>query len=187
MNALELIHLAEEHGCTIRQEGDGLALDYHHGKPAPELIDLLRTHKLELLEYLTDQPAPPASNQPAPELDRDARRAVEGLRMMIEEHRQNLQAKGYPIENARVRADEWRRRVQRRLGLGWHEMQDLQKYLIETGYIRRCGVHLELGDGHPPPASDTTQDDPASRILWAGPKGELDGWRLAVWLAESIH
>lgn len=188
MNALELIHLAQEHGCTIRQEGDGLALDYHQGKPTPELVDLLRIHKLELLDYLTGQSLPPASNQPAPpELDRDARRAVEGLRMMIEEHRQNLSANGYPTRNARVTAEEWRRRVMRRLGLGWHDMQELQQYLIQNGHVRRSGVHLELGDGNPLPASDTTPHDPAECILWAGPHGELDGWRFSVWLENGIH
>lgn len=70
MNAIELIELAAQHGLELAPNGDKVKVK-SQGQPQPELIDLIKGHKAELLAYFGQrhsepQPTiqPPANDSP---------------------------------------------------------------------------------------------------------------------------
>lgn len=62
MNAQELVKIAHEHGVELHANGDKLSVRWNGQPPTPELVNLLKEHKPELLEWLRTHP--PANCSP---------------------------------------------------------------------------------------------------------------------------
>lgn len=199
MNAADLLQLAAAHGCTIRREGEGLALDYTQGRPPAELVDLLRQHRAELLDYLHHHAAPvpsEASNSPETPTEPAAldslthlhRRCYRALLALTQQQRDTLSRGGYDPAGANVFLSRWHRVILNRLDLSFTELQQIQADLQQAGLIQldRLRLFISQGDGTPQPQADHEPEqwgDPADRLAW-GPdaQGQYTGRAFVHWL-----
>ncbi len=172
MNAAELLELATAHGMQITPNGDRLKLRAP-APPPPELVDLIRAHRAELLDYLHHHAAPvtsEANDHEPPELARltiNHRRAWRAVGAMLERQLQRLHASGTPFDAAGVGVfvEQWRDKVATRLGLHTSEVRELQRDLQAAGLVRVKGPFIEQADGS---AASASRADP-----WGAPQGRL--------------
>ncbi len=172
MNALQLIELATAHGLQIIPAGDRLKLRAP-APPPPELVNLLRHHKADLLAHLHAHPASTQANDhdhELPELARltiNHRRAWRAVGAMLERQLQRLHASGTPFDAAGVGVfvEQWRDKVATRLGLHTSEVRELQRDLQAAGLVTVKGCFIEQADGS---AASASRADP-----WGAPQGRL--------------
>lgn len=202
MNAAELLELAAVHGLQITPNGDRLKLKAP-APPPPELVDLIRQHRAELLDYLHHHAAPvpsEASNSPdAPtepaaldhlsHLHRRCYRALIGLQ---ERQGQRLAKQGRKPAEANVFLSRWHGLILNRLDLSFTELQQIQADLQQAGLIQldRLRLFISLGDGTPSQQAEREPDpwgDPADRLAWAPDRqGEYTGRAFVHW-QEGWH
>ena len=210
MNAAELLELAAVHGLQITPNGDRLKLK----APAPppqELVDLIRAHRAELLDYLHHHAAPVpsvASNNPnyerfvvtsnSPETPTEPaaldqlsfmhRRCYRALIGLQERQGQRLAKQGRKPAEANVFLSRWHNLILNRLDLSFTELQQIQADLQQAGLIQldRLRLFISQGDGTPQPQADHEPDpwgDPAARLAWAPDRqGEYTGRAFVHWL-----
>jgi hypothetical protein len=198
MNAAELLELAAVHGLQITPNGDRLKLK----APAPppqELVDLIRQHRAELLDYLHHHAAPVpsvASNSPETPTEPAAldslthlhRRCYRALLAITQQQRDTLSRGGYDPAGANVFLGRWHRVILNRLDLSFTELLQIQADLQQAGLIQidRLRLFISQGDGTPQPQADHEPEqwgDPADRLAW-GPdaQGQYTGRAFIHWL-----
>ena len=198
MNAAELLELAAVHGLQITPNGDRLKLK----APAPppqELVDLIRAHRAELLDYLHHHAAPvpsEASNshdaptEPAAldHLSHLHRRCYRALLALTQQQQDTLSRGGYDPAGANVFLGRWHRVILNRLDLSFTDLQRIQADLQQAGLVQidRLRLFISQGDGTPQPQADHEPEqwgDPADRLAW-GPdaQGQYTGRAFIHWL-----
>ena len=182
MNAYDILTLAERNGVQVSLTDNGLHLEATN-PPPPELIDLLRKHKADLLAYLAGQSTPrPASNHTAIQqpqhitgaypLTSDQSRAMNGLWALLERRQKTLIKGGYPPDQALVGVSDWYKVIMNRLHIGRDAMRDIEHSLIMAGLIKidRHRNYVEPSDGVPMTAEQMEQAD-HTRTVWGGGEG----------------
>ena len=183
MNAYDILKVAQQHGMTLQADGDLLVFEYPENQPPPpDLIDLLRNHKADLLAYLAGQSTPrPASNHTAIQqpqhitgypLTSDQSRAMNGLWALLERRQKTLIKGGYPPDQALVGVSDWYKVIMNRLHIGRDAMRDIEHSLIMAGLIKidRHRNYVEPSDGVPMTAEQIEQAD-HTRLVWGGGDG----------------
>jgi len=167
MNAREIINLAQQHGVQVSIEGDRLHLEAQQ-PPPPNLIDLLRNHKADLLAYLASQPKHPVYHTGAyVALNANQSRALAGFNVLLERRQRTLVRGGYKPSQALVRVEDWHRAVMRRLELDRDQMRDLERSLVVLGMIKIDShrYEVQLSDGQPLTQQQQTESEP---LAWDG-------------------
>ena len=198
MNAAELLELAAVHGLQITPNGDRLKLKAP-APPPPELVDLIRQHRAELLDYLHHHAAPvpsEASNSPETPTEPAAldslthlhRRCYRALIGLQERQGQRLAKQGRKPAEANVFLSRWHGLILNRLDLSFTELQQIQADLQQAGLIQldRLRLFISIGDGTPQAQADHEPEqwgDPADRLAW-GPdaQGQYTGRAFVHWL-----
>jgi hypothetical protein len=138
MNALDIIVLVEQQGAQIKIHSDGLEVVNGHSLP-PEIVNLLKQHKQDLLAYLSAgdaliiEPIEHANDKPV--LSPKMHRASNGLDYLMNQKRQNLRKNGYPESNAMVSREEWRTVLMRVLNINWQDMDTLEDDMYHVGAL----------------------------------------------------
>ena len=161
MNAAELLELAAAHGLQITPNGDRLKMRAP-APPPPELVDLIRQHRAELLDYLHhhaapvpsvasnshDAPTEPAALDQLSFMHRRCYRALIGLQ---ERQGKRLAKQGRKPAEANVFLSRWHNLILNRLDLSFTELQQIQADLQQAGLIQldRLRLFISLGDGTP--------------------------------------
>lgn len=176
MNAHDLLTLAHGYGVEVHANGEKLKVQFdENSPPPPNLIDLLRNHKADLLAYLAGQRLPmPPSNQHtgATPLTSDQSRALNGFHALLERRRQTLIRGGYPPSEALVSVDAWYKAIMTRLQIGRDAMRDIERSLVLAGLIKidRNRNHVEPSDGVPLTCEQAVQQDDDG-LVWGGGSG----------------
>lgn len=198
MNAAELLELAAVHGLQITPNGDRLKLKAP-APPPPELVDLIRQHRAELLDYLHHHAAPvpsEASNSPETPTEPAAldslthlhRRCYRALLALTQQQQDTLSRGGYDPAGANVFLGRWHRVILNRLDLSFTELQQIQADLQQAGLIQldRLRLFISIGDGTPQAQAERDTDpwgDPADRLAWSPDRqGEYTGRAFVHWL-----
>ncbi|MEC7120885.1 MAG: hypothetical protein VXW65_13430 [Pseudomonadota bacterium] len=167
MNAREILDLAQQHGVQVSIEGERLHLEAQR-PPPPNLIDLLRNHKADLLAYLASQAKHPTHHTGAYiALTANQSRALAAIDALHQRAQQRLAKINKPLSDAEVCVSEWYSRVQRRLVLSLDEMRDLERSLINLGMIQ-IDTHrnyVSLSNGQPLAHQQTKDSD---QLAWDG-------------------
>ncbi|MFZ3193496.1 MAG: hypothetical protein WA154_09860 [Moraxellaceae bacterium] len=166
MNAREILDLAQQHGVQVSIEGNHLHLEAQQ-PPPPNLIDLLRNHKADLLTYLASQPKHPVHHTGAyVALTANQSRALAGFNVLLERRQRTLVRGGYKPSQALVRVEDWHRAVMRRLELDRDQMRDLERSLVVLGMIEIDShrYEVQLSDGQPL----TQQQTESEPLAWDG-------------------
>ena len=179
--------------------GRGWHWTTHRAAPPPELVDLIRQHRAELLDYLHHHAAPvpsEASNSPETPTEPAAldslthlhRRCYRALIGLQERQGQRLAKQGRKPAEANVFLSRWHGLILNRLDLSFTELQQIQADLQQAGLIRidRLRLFISQGDGTPQPQADHEPEqwgDPADRLAW-GPdaQGQYTGRAFIHWL-----
>ena len=167
MNAREILDFAQQHGVQVSIEGERLHLEAQQ-PPPPNLIDLLRNHKADLLAYLASQSKHPTHHTGAYiSLTANQSRALAGFNVLLERRQQTLIKGGYKPSQALVRVEDWHRAVMRRLELNRDQMRDLERSLVALGMIEidRHRYEVQLSDGQPLSPQQRTESEP---LAWGG-------------------
>ena len=167
MNAREILDLAQQHGVQVSIEGNHLHLEAQQ-PPPPNLIDLLRNHKADLLAYLASQPKHPVHHTGAyVALTANQSRALAGFNLLLERRQRTLVRGGYKPSQALVRVEDWHRAVMRRLELDRDQMRDLERSLVVLGMIEIDShrYEVQLSDGQPLTQQQQTESEP---LAWDG-------------------
>ena len=167
MNAREILDLAQQHGVQVSIEGERLHLEAQQ-PPPPNLIDLLRNHKADLLAYLASQSKHPTHHTGAYiSLTANQSRALAGFNVLLERRQQTLINGGYKPSQALVRVEDWHRVVMQRLELNRDQMRDLERSLIVLGMIEIDShrYEVQLSDGQPLTQQQQTESEP---LAWDG-------------------
>jgi len=167
MNAREIIDLAQQHGVQVSIEGNHLHLEALQ-PPPPNLIDLLRSHKPDLLAYLASQPTYPVHHTGVyATLTTTQSRAVAAVGMLLQRAQQRLTRQDKPISDAEVSVTEWHTKVMQRLELSRDQMRDLERGLINLGMIKIDSHrnYVSLSDCQPLTQQQQTESEP---LVWEG-------------------
>jgi len=167
MNAREIIDLAQQHGVQVSIEGNHLHLEALQ-PPPPNLIDLLRSHKTDLLAYLASQPTYPVHHTGVyATLTTTQSRALAGFHVLLQRRQQTLIKGGYNPSQALVRVEDWHKAVMQRLELNRDQMCDLERSLVLLGMIKIDNHRYEvrLGDNQPLTTQQYAESKP---LVWEG-------------------
>ena len=169
MNAHDLLTLARGYHVEVRASGEKLKVQFDESRPPPEkLIDLLRSHKKDLLAYLASQSTHPTHHTGAYiSLTANQSRALAAIGMLLQRAQQRLSDIDKPLSDAEVSVKEWNSRVMQRLQLDRDQMRDLEHSLIDLGMIeidsRRN--YVSFGSGQPLSPQQRTESEP---LAWDG-------------------
>lgn len=167
MNAREILDLAQQHGVQVSIEGNHLHLEALQ-PPPPNLIDLLRSHKTDLLAYLASQPTYPVHHTGVyATLTTTQSRALAAVGMLLQRAQQRLTRQDKPISDAEVSVTEWHTKVMQRLELSRDQMRDLERGLINLGMIKIDSHrnYVSLSDCQPLTQQQQTESEP---LVWEG-------------------
>lgn len=169
MNAHDLLTLAHGYGVEVHANGEKLKVQFdENSPPPPNLIDLLRNHKADLLAYLASQPKHPTHHTGAYiALTANQSRALAGFNVLLERRQQTLINGGYKPSDALVTVEDWHRVVMQRLELSRDQMRDLERSLVVLGMIKLDShrYEVQLSDGQPLTQQQQTESEP---LAWDG-------------------
>ena len=169
MNAHDILTLAHGYGVEVYTNGEKLKVQFDESRPPPpNLIDLLRNHKADLLAYLASQSKHPTHHTGAYiSLTANQSRALAGFNVLLERRQQTLINGGYKPSQALVRVEDWHRVVMQRLELNRDQMRDLEHSLIVLGMIKLDShrYEVQLSDGQPLSPQQRTESEP---LAWDG-------------------
>lgn len=156
MNASELLQLCEQYEVSIEiADREHIAVEPIDQLP-PELVNQLRQHKRDIIDYLSQQQPerigtlPVANDDPiAPNLSLLQARALKGYYWRLGIKRGNLLSNSYAPDRAKVRLEEWRNDIGSIIGLSRYEVAELERELISLGILAIEGSWIIEGNGQP--------------------------------------
>lgn len=187
MNAVELLAVCNSMGVLVEIADHGHIAVEPIDKLPLELINQLKQHKRDIIEYLNQQPEhigtqPAANDDPIPpSLPPLQARALKGYYWRLGIKRGNLLSNSYAPDRAKVRLEEWRNDIGSIIGLSKYEVAELERELISLGILAIEGSWIIEGNGQPLTQCNTLTN---AQCLYDGTGRGFCEW---LYTGETIH
>jgi hypothetical protein len=154
MNAIELLAVCNSMGVLVEiADHEHIAVEPIDKLPL-ELINQLKQHKRDIIEYFNKRQPERIGTQPAANDDPIApsplqARALKGYYWRLGIKRDNLLKNSYTPDRAKVRLEEWRNDIGRIIGLSVYEVAEIEQELVSLGLLAIEGSWIIEGNGQP--------------------------------------